>query len=266
MNSIKAEIRKFGEPLPQILDFILKDPRILTYYRLGDFMATYEYKTTPHDLTHAVRATHYALSIFDHLHSRKIKSDVVKAGIINIKEAEAIVLMATMMHDIGNTIDREKHPTYSVILAEPVISDILDHFFPEKKSVMLPMVMHAINAHSCRGIPPETLEANCVALGDRCDVSHKRIRQDYHLKRFKSLVDETIENIKIGSGVTPLTIDVYMDDPLAVFRVERIIKEINTRCLMLKKYATVRAYLKEKGKMRLFEKWQPGKTGKIPEL
>jgi metal-dependent HD superfamily phosphatase/phosphodiesterase len=254
---IKAEIKKLGGQLPQIFDSILKDPRILSYYRLGDFMATYEYKTTPHDLNHAKRAAYYALSIYDHLHSRKIKSDIVKAKIVDLKEAEAIVLMAAMMHDIGNTVDREKHPTYSVFLAEPVISDLLGEYFPERKAVMYPMVLHAINAHSSRGIPPETLEANCVALGDRCDVSHKRIREDYHVKRFKSLVDETIENIDINSKVTPLTIDVYMDDPLAIFRVERIIKEINTRCFMVKKYATVRGFLKEKGKMKLFEKWQP---------
>ena len=87
----------------EILEKILMDPEIHEIYSIGNIMARLE-KTTPHDLSHAIRVTLICTKLIKLIKDTKLKNRLY--DFLDDKSMNLAMLIASFMHDIGNYFNR----------------------------------------------------------------------------------------------------------------------------------------------------------------
>src|SRR5262249_59099120 len=96
-------------------------------------------------------------------------------------DAEVIVVLAALLHDIGMSIHRDDHERFSLFLANPKLHELLEPIYPDvgTRTVITSQVLHAIITHRSDG-RPLTLEAGGVKGADPLDMTKGRSRIPFH--------------------------------------------------------------------------------------
>jgi metal-dependent HD superfamily phosphatase/phosphodiesterase len=63
-------------------------------------------------------------------------------------DAEVVVVLGSILHDLGMIVQRRNHEQYSVILALQVLDDLLNPTYnTEERAIVTSEVLHAIVTH-----------------------------------------------------------------------------------------------------------------------
>jgi metal-dependent HD superfamily phosphatase/phosphodiesterase len=221
---LEEEILGFlkSEKLIRIFDYLRRDPRIRGLLEMSNIVLVHRLKYNDHGMMHAMITTRNSLKILDIL-----SGEVVNEDWRDLEDSKLIVMTASFLHDIGNSIMREEHEILSVILAKPFVEEILSYFYDDSsKAVKIgSMIYEAIMCHMGR-FEPTSVEAGIVATADGCDMEKERARLPFQLGRhdihkFSALA---VERVDIGRGEEkPLRITVGMKDPSGTFQIEEIL-------------------------------------------
>jgi metal-dependent HD superfamily phosphatase/phosphodiesterase len=143
-------------------------------------------------------------------------------------DAEVVVVLAALLHDIGMAIHRAEHETSSLILAPAQISHLLAPIYGEpERTAMAAETLHAITAHRAGG-HPLTLEAGVVRVGDALDMAQGRSRIPYQAGQINihSVSAAAIERVEILPGVAkPVRIAVTMSNSAGVFQIDELLRD-----------------------------------------
>ncbi len=226
---------------------ILNDKEVLAYINSANLFARY-IGYTDHGFSHGIVVAHNAIVLYD-LVKDMIKPSIVSSGYGDEDDAALIIVTAAFMHDMGNSIHREKHFAHSTWIAKDLITKYLEEMYdePQKKIDVLTHILHAIFAHD-ESVQSMTIESGLVKVADGTDISAGRskmpIRQgkiDMHSISVYSIEKVTFDK-EPGKGVN---INVYLKDPAGVFQIEEILmKKLMTSGMM--KYFQVRSFLNDK--------------------
>src|SRR5690606_22605925 len=120
------------------------------------------------------------MNIADKLFRLLVESGVKPAAVVNhgltVDDAEVIVALAALLHDIGMSIHRADHEGFSLFLAHRKIDELLDGIYDRGTlSVIRSEALHAIIAHRSGG-KPLTMEAGIVRVADSLDMAKGRSR------------------------------------------------------------------------------------------
>jgi len=206
---------------------LLADVQVLALWDLTGYMAVEKLGFNDHGQMHAQVVAANALQLLSLLGTASVEPDVVTSGAGDLEAAYVAVLAAAMLHDVGNQVARERHETYSVLLAQPVLTRHLLDLYPDpaQRQVLAGFILSAIASHDC--IPlPLTLEGAIVAVADGADITQGRGRvafdrgkADIHSVSAMSIQEVTIR----AGGETPAHIEVSMDNPAGLFQVEKML-------------------------------------------
>ena len=131
---LEKQIKRQLSGLPlEIAEYIFSDNEIQTLQDYANILSIKRMGFNDHGPVHMRKAALNALKMFDLLNEAGINLNFVKESNGDIIDSKIIVLIASLLHDIGMTITRSNHEFLSVQLAVPLINRILDKFYPNEK-------------------------------------------------------------------------------------------------------------------------------------
>jgi len=165
---------KDNKKLEKIVGLVNKDVKLQTFWKCSNVMAIDRMGYTDHGPIHVKIVANSALKLLRILVSKGVVPSVVKDYNLSVEDAEVIVVLASIFHDLGMAMGREGHEEHSLLLAFSFLQRYLHSIYTEEKSAMiLSEVLQAMLAHQ-----PEqqvlTIEAGIVRIADSLDMEQGR--------------------------------------------------------------------------------------------
>jgi uncharacterized protein len=161
-----------------------------------------------------------------------VQSDVVPSVVqhheLTNDDAEVVVVIACILHDIGHVIHRKNHEFLSLILAPALIDQILEPVYDVRtRTILKGEILHAIYAHQ-KAIVPLTIEAGVVKVSDALDMEAGRARTPYNIESptIHSVSAMAIQKVRIDRGTDrPIKIAIEMSNSAGIFQVDSLLRE-----------------------------------------
>ncbi len=185
-----------------------------------------------------------------------IKMSITENYDLSDKYAELVVLLASLLHDLGMSINRDGHEEFSLFLANNILHQILDFLPIEEKTIVASEVLHAIISHRSDG-HPVTIEAGIVRVADALDMSKGRSRIPYESGKMDihSVSAAAVENVEIVSGKKkPIQLNITMNNSAGVFQLDELLKK-KIMGSGIEKYISVRAFINQKMEKKLLKEY-----------
>jgi len=216
-----------NEKLKTILDLVDGDEELQTLWRCANVVAVDRLGFNDHGPVHVKIVANGALKMLRILVEHGVEPSVVADHGMTAEDAEVVVVLASIMHDLGMAFVRDAHTLYSVPLAIGVLKRYLPTCYSvEETTVLYSEVIHAIISHHAPNMPL-TVEAGIVKIADALDMEKGRARVPYEEGRIDihSVSAIAIENLKIeeGEGERPITIRIDMENPAGIFQVDNLL-------------------------------------------
>ncbi len=143
------------------------------------------------------------------------------------EDAEVVVTLAALLHDIGISIHRDGHEEFSLFMAESKLRDFLSDLYPTPiDTIVRSEVLHSIIAHRSGG-RALTLEAGVLRVADALDMAKGRSRIPFRAGSMSihSVSAAAIEEVHIERGdTTAVRIRVEMTNSAGVFQVDQLLR------------------------------------------
>jgi len=143
-------------------------------------------------------------------------------------DAEVVVTLAALLHDLGMSIHRIDHEQYSLFVATPVIDRLLAGLYAlGQRTIMRSEILHAIIAHRAGG-KPLTLEAGIVRVADALDMTKGRSRIVFEQGKYNvhSVSAAAVDKVEITAGESkPVCVRILMNNSAGIFQVDELMKD-----------------------------------------
>jgi uncharacterized protein len=205
---------------------LTSDAEALALWDVSNYITMRKLGYNDHGRVHAWVTGAASMAILQLLLEGNVKLDVVESGVGDVDDTFLVVILGTMLHDIGNSVHRVAHEQYSVILAMPILNRILEPIYPDvfKRTKIRAAALHAINCHDLNPLPL-TLEASVTAVADGTDITKGRGRKAFQLGSvdIHSISALAVDSVSILRGrEKPVAIEVIMNNSGGIFQVEEI--------------------------------------------
>jgi metal-dependent HD superfamily phosphatase/phosphodiesterase len=179
-----------------------------------------------HSWVHLQIVLNGALRLFRLLRGRNVKSSIELDYEMAADDAEVVIALGCLLHDLGMSIHRADHEAFSLFLAADHMDTLLAGIYQEpERTIVASEAMHAIIGHR-KGGRPLTLEAGIVRVADALDMEHGRSRTslETHLANIHSLSAAAIDEVRVVEGETrPIRIEIEMNNSAGVFQVDSLL-------------------------------------------
>lgn len=246
-----------NELLEKSIEKINTNPEILTLWRIININAIDRLGMTDHGPVHFQIVANISVKFVRMLVAKNIKMSVTKNYGLSEKYAELVVFLTSALHDIGMTINRKDHESYSLFLANNLLHQILDFLSVEERTIITSEVLHAIISHRSDG-KPLTLEAGIVRVADALDMSKGRSRLAYESDKLDihSVSAAAIEKVDIDEGIDkPIQLTITMNNSAGIFQLDELLKKkiLNSG---IEKYIDVHAYIDQETEKKLLKEYR----------
>jgi metal-dependent HD superfamily phosphatase/phosphodiesterase len=243
--------------LQQIIDRINEDDELYTLWQVMNVNAVQRLGMSDHGPVHFQIVANIALRLLRLLVEHNIQPGAATDHNLPIEEAEVIVAMASLFHDLGLSIHRVEHELYSLFLAAPKIKELLEDIYDiPTRTVLISEILHAIISHRADG-RPLTLEAGIVRVADALDMAEGRSRIPFEagMVNIHSVSASAIEKIKIGKGeLKPIRIAVLMNNSAGIFQIDELLKN-KLAGSGLEPYVEVEAFIEGETEKKLIHRF-----------
>jgi len=249
-----AENKKLG----QILERLKTSERLETCLKMNNVTAIERLGYNDHGPTHVKIISNSALKILRVFMQSGIVPNIVKNYGMSREDAEVVVVMGSVLHDIGHAIHRVNHELFSAIVGKDIIEEILDGIYPlAKLEIMKWEITHCVVCHEA--IMPLTVEAGIVKVADALDMEKGRARIPYEagkidIHSMSALAIDEVEIQETDRAEKPIRIVITMSNPAGIFQVDELLKQkIQTSGII--NYFEIEAMILENGHKRTFKSY-----------
>ena len=249
---------KDNKKLEKIVDLVNKDVKLRTFWKCSNVTAIDRMGYTDHGPIHVKIVANSALKLLRILVSKGVVPSVVKDYNLSAEDAEVIVVLASIFHDLGMVMGREDHEEHSLLLAFGFLQRYLHSIYTEEKSaIILSEVLQAMLAHQ-----PEqqvlTIEAGIVRIADSLDMEQGRARIPFEAGKvdIHSISALSIEEVEIFEGKEkPIIIKIKMSNSAGIFQIDELLKA-KIQNSGLEKYIHVTAEIKGEKERKIIERFE----------
>jgi metal-dependent HD superfamily phosphatase/phosphodiesterase len=189
-----------------------------------------------HGPVHMRMVTLNALKMMQLLKEAGIKTNLENENSGIFEDSLTAVSLAAFLHDFGMSVGRQDHELFSVMLALPIITRILELALPSsdahsvvRRAVIRSLAVEGIAGHmATRKI--HSLEAGIILIADGCDMEKGRARIPIALNTEPKVGDihkysaNSIESVDIRKGVgKPVCVEITMSSDVGFFQVEEVL-------------------------------------------
>jgi metal-dependent HD superfamily phosphatase/phosphodiesterase len=213
--------------LKHVMGEVLKDEELNTLWKCSNVMAIDRMGYSDHGPTHAKIVANFALKILRILVKNNIPPSLVRNYKLANEDAEVVVVLSSMLHDVGMVVTRDRHEVYGALLAKDLLNEYLASIYPqEERTVISSEVLHAIVCHEDPG-RPLTVEAGIVRIADSLDMEKGRARIPFQAGKvdIHNVSALSIEKVAIQEGGRkPVTVMITMSNSAGVFQIDELLK------------------------------------------
>ena len=253
MSNILSIPVRDNEKLKTLLDFVDEDVELQTLWRCANVLAVDRLGYNDHGPVHVKIVANGALKMLRLLVEKGVEPSIKADYEMSVKDAEVVVVLASIMHDLGMAFVRETHALYSAPLAMDILRRCLPLVYsPEEATIVSSEIVHAIISHHAPNMPL-TVEAGIVKIADALDMEKGRARVPYEAGRMDihSVSAIAIEKLKIEEGEErPITIHIEMTNPAGIYQVDNLLGA-KIKGSGIERYVHVEANIKEGEKSRV---------------
>lgn len=228
---LKIDIRK-NRKLKLLMDVVNADRELQTTWKCSNINAIDRLGLTDHGPTHVKIITDYSLKLLRLLKEGGVEPSGSVFHRLDYTDCEVIVVLASLLHDLGISVHRDKHEEFSLFLANKFIDRLLPELYPGKKNVELRTiikseVLHAIITHR-KDMQSYTIEGGVVKLADALDMEKGRARIPFNMGEVNihSVSALAIGSVSIEKGKKrPVTVRVKMLNSAGIFQIDELLKK-----------------------------------------
>ena len=241
--------------LHKVVERVNADEELYALWTVMNVNAVTRLGMTDHGPIHFQIVSNIALKMLRQLFDHDVVPNIVRDYGMTNGDAEVVVVLGAILHDLGMSIQRADHEQYSLFVAQPIIDRLLDGLYDTaKRTIVRSETLHAIISHRSEG-RPMTIEAGVVRVADALDMTKGRSRIPFEagLVNIHSLSAASIEQIEIQSGEEkPIHIKVRMSNSAGVFQLDELLKE-KLRGSGLEQYLEVEATIEGETEKKLVQ-------------
>jgi metal-dependent HD superfamily phosphatase/phosphodiesterase len=213
--------------LKHVIDKVKEDVKLQSYWKCANVMAIDRMGYTDHGPTHVKIVANLALKLLRILMDLQVKPSIVRNYGMKNEDAEVVVVLGSIFHDLGMVVIRHDHEKYSVLLALEFIERCLASIYSEEeRAIISSEVMHAIVAHE-ESNKPLTVEAGIVSIADALDMEAGRARIPFEAGKIDIHAVSALSIAKVEileGGKKPITIKITMSNSAGVFQIDELLK------------------------------------------
>jgi metal-dependent HD superfamily phosphatase/phosphodiesterase len=213
--------------LKHVIDKVKEDTKLQSFWKCANVMAIDRMGYTDHGPTHVKIVANLALKLLRILVDRQVKPSIVRNYGMKNEDAEVVVVLGAIFHDLGMVVIRHDHEKYSVLIALEFIEKFLTPIYSEEeRAIISSEVLHAIVAHE-QPNKPLTVEAGIVGIADALDMEAGRARIPFESGKIDihAVSALSIEKVEIIEGAEkPVTIKITMSNSAGVFQIDELLK------------------------------------------
>ena len=210
-----------------------------------------------HGPVHMQIVANSALRILRLLVAGGVVPSIVEDYGLDALDAEVVVVLSSLLHDVGMSIHREGHEDFSLFVAQPILDALLDGVYEEpQRTIVRAETQHAIISHRSGG-RPLTMEGGVLRVADALDMAQGRSRIPFKAgsTSIHSVSAAAIEAVNIEAGEdSPVRISVQMTNSAGVFQVDELLGR-KLRGSGLERYVQVEAIIEGETEKRLVQKF-----------
>jgi metal-dependent HD superfamily phosphatase/phosphodiesterase len=241
--------------LQQIIDRVNGDDELYTLWQVANVNAVQRLGMSDHGPVHVQIVTNIALKLLRLLLDQSVQPSLVINHNLTTEDAEVVVVLASLLHDLGMSIHRIDHEQYSLLLAKSKAKELLAGIYDiATMTILTSEILHAIISHRGGG-KPLTLEAGIVRVADALDMAEGRSRIPFQAGKVNihSVSAASIEQIKIEQGEgKPIRIVARMSNSAGIFQLDELLKE-KLQGSGLEPYVEVEAMIEGEAEKKLIQ-------------
>ena len=234
---------KNNKLLDQALEKINNNKEITTLWNVINVNAIERLRMSDHGSVHFQIVANIALRLLRILVKNKVTPSIVKDFNLTNDHAELVVLLASLLHDTGMSINRDGHEEFSLFITNNLLRELL-YFLPiEEKTIVISEVLHAVINHRSGG-RPLTIEGGIVRVADALDMSQGRSRIPFEAGKVDiySLSALAIDEVNISEGKEkPILVQIYMNNSSGIFQIDELLKS-KLKDSGIEQYLQIEAY------------------------
>jgi metal-dependent HD superfamily phosphatase/phosphodiesterase len=213
--------------LQLLLDAINGDTALHQLWRCANINAVDRSGMSDHGPTHVRIVANISLKLLRLLMEGGVEPNIVREYGLTPEDAEIVVVLGAALHDVGMSIHRHEHETYSLILGAPIARRLLETIYDEpQRTMVVSETLHAVIAHRSDE-RTYTIEASAVKVGDALDMTQgrSRIPFEHGAVNIHSLSAAAVERVVIKSGETrPILIEVVLNNSVGLFQLDELLR------------------------------------------
>jgi uncharacterized protein len=217
-----------NEMLRKVIERVNEDDELYAYWIAANVNAVERLGMTDHGPVHVKIVMNIADKLFRILTEQGVEPGIVTNYDMTLDEAEVVVVVAALLHDIGMSIHRADHEAFSLFIAQDKARQLLDGLYDRATATVLRSeILHAIIAHRSGG-KPLTLEAGIVRVADALDMAKGRSRIPFSggSMSIHSLSAAAIEAVHIEPGeAQPVRLRIELTNSAGIFQLDQLFRE-----------------------------------------
>lgn len=211
-----------------------------------------------HGPVHVQIVANSALRILRLLVAGGVEPSLVTDYGLEPADAEVVVVLGALLHDVGMSIHREGHEDFSLFVAQPILDELLAPIYgPAQRTILRAETLHAIISHRSGG-RPLTIEGGVLRVADALDMAQGRSRIPFEAgsTSIHSVSAAAIEAVRIESSEShPVHISIEMTNSAGVFQVDELLGR-KLRGSGLEDYVLVEAVIEGETEKRLVQRFR----------
>lgn len=216
-----------NKKLAKLIDSLIADSRLQAMWKCSNVMAIERLGFTDHGPTHVKIVANSSLKILRLLTKRGVIPSIVKDYKMTEDDAEVVVVLGSLFHDLGMTVIRKEHEQYGITLALGFLETHLKPLYSDEDYVIIVSeVLHAIASHE-EPNHPLTVEAGIVKIADALDMEKGRARIPFSAGKvdIHSVSALSVEKVVIQEGVErPVEVKIMLSNSAGIFQIDELLK------------------------------------------
>lgn len=218
--------------LQKIIERVNANEELATLWQAQNVNAVERLGMSDHGPVHMQIIANIALRLLRMLSEQNVVFNLVKdygeSFGFTFSDVEVVVVLSSLLHDVGMSIHRVDHEQYSLFVAQPIIKQLLEGLYPVPAATILRSeILHAIISHRAGG-KPLTVEAGIVRVADALDMAQGRSRIPFEAGHINihSVSAAAIDKIEISHGEErPIRIRIMMNNSAGIYQIDELMRD-----------------------------------------
>lgn len=213
--------------LRKVIELVNADEELYGLWIAANVNAVERLHMTDHGPVHVKIVMNLAVRMLRLLLESGVEAGIVRNYGMEDADAEVVVALAALLHDVGMSIHRADHEAYSLFVAQSKLDDILPAIYgPRERTIVRAEILHAIISHRSGG-KPLTLEAAVVRIADALDMAKGRSRIPFAAGSLSihAVSAAAVESVSIDPGEErPVRVTITLSNSAGLFQLDQLLR------------------------------------------